>query len=276
MGSLLQFFLTMQKLKDIKISKNQFLINVIRQIEINVILFKFLCGIGATTLELGNKERSSIIIEPNRPVIEGKCKKYNTKRKQKVILGVYEGVTKEDIIEYLESDVIPKKIMTTPESFQRVKEAMMDLDMLQEMYDDYFILFDECERTIQDVGYRSKIILPIDDYFKFKRKAFISATPIMPSDPRFVKGGFRTQKVVPTFNHIQALKLVVSNNTFYSFKKFVDDNPRERYFVFFNSTNTIAHLIDFMEIRADSAVFCSKESRNKLKLNGFSNVHTSL
>ena len=263
-------------LKDIKLGRNQYLENVISQIEINIILFKFLCGIGATTLELENKERSSLIIEPNRPVIEGKCRKYNVKRKQKVILGVYEGVTKDDIIEYLESDVTPKKIMTTPESFQRVKEAMMDLDMLQEMYDDYFILFDECERTIQDVGYRKKITLPMNDYFKFKSKAFISATPIMPSDPRFAKGGFRTQKVVPTFNHIQTMSLVVTNNTFYSVKRFLEDNARERYFIFFNSTNAIAHLINFLDIKADSAVFCSRESKNKLKLNGFSNVHTSL
>lgn len=263
-------------LKNIKLGRNQYLENVISQIEINIILFKFLCGIGATTLELENKERSSIVIEPNRPVIEGKCRKYNVKRKQKVILGVYEGVRKDDIIEYLESDVTPKKIMTTPESFQRVKEAMMELDMLQEVYNDYFILFDECERTIQDVGYRSNITLPMNDYFKFKSKAFISATPIMPSDPRFVKEGFRTQKVVPTFKHIQDLSLIVTNNTFYSFKKFLDDNVRERYFIFFNSTNSIANLINFLDIKDNSAVFCSKESRNKLKLNGFINVHTSL
>lgn len=263
-------------LKNIKLGRNQYLDNVINQIEINIILFKFLCGIGATTLELENRERSSIIIEPNRPVIEGKCKKYNQKRKPKVILGVYEGVTKDDIIEYLESDLLPKKIMTTPESFQRVKEAMMELDMLKEMYDDYFILFDECERTIQDVGYRSKITLPMNDYFKFKSKAFISATPIMPSDPRFVKGEFRTQKVIPTFNHVQDLRLIVTNNTFYSFKRFLDDNYRERYFIFFNSTNAIADLINFLDIKTDSAIFCSRESRNKLKLNGFADVHTSL
>ncbi|WP_448103612.1 hypothetical protein [Pedobacter panaciterrae] len=266
----------MTRLKDIKLGRNQYLVNVISQIEINIILFKFLCGIGATTLELEDKKRSSIIIEPNRPVIEGKCKNYNAKRKQKIILGVYEGVTKDDIIEYLESDIFPKKIMTTPESFQKVKEAMMELDMLQSMYDDYYILFDECERTVQDVGYREKITLPIDDYFKFKSKAFISATPIMPSDPRFAKEGFRIQKVVPTFNHIQDLRLVVTNNTFYSFKRFIDDNPRERYFIFFNSTNAIANLISFLEIKADSAIFCSKESRNKLKLNGFADVYTSL
>lgn len=275
-GNPIAIFITMKALKHIRIGYNQYLKDVINQIEINVILFKFLCGIGATTLELENKKRSSLIIEPNRPVIEGKCRKYNTKRKQKIILGVYEGVTKDDIIEYLESDVTPKKIMTTPESFERVKEAMMDLDMLQHMYDDYFILFDECERTIQDVGYRSKITLPIDDYFKFKSKAFISATPIMPSDPRFIKEGFRTQKVVPTFSYVQDMDLVVTNNTFYSFKRFLDDHPRERYFVFLNSTNAIANLISFLDCKADSAVFCSKESRNKLKLNGFADVHTSL
>ena len=50
------------------------------------------------------------------------------------------------------------------------------------MYDDYFLLLDECEKTIQDVGYRRDIYLPVEDFFRFKNKAMVSATPILPSE----------------------------------------------------------------------------------------------
>ena len=33
------------------------------------------------------------------------------------------------------------------------------------VYKDYFLLFDECEKAIQDVGYRGDIYLPVEDGF---------------------------------------------------------------------------------------------------------------
>lgn len=43
------------------------------------------------------------------------------------------------------------------------------------VYEDYFLLFDECEKAIQDVGYRGDIYLPVEDFFKFNGKAMVSA-----------------------------------------------------------------------------------------------------
>ena len=34
------------------------------------------------------------------------------------------------------------------------------------VYKDYFLLFDECEKAIQDVGYRGDIYLPVEDFFQ--------------------------------------------------------------------------------------------------------------
>lgn len=144
------------------------------------IYHKKIPGCGATTLEL-KYLRNSIIIEPNVPVIMGKCKKMNKgKRKHKVIMGVYDQYDVADIKSYLEDRKGFKKILTTPEGFIKVKEAIGE-----SIYQDYFLLFDECEKAIQDVDFRKGIIDPIDEFFKFDNKAFISATPIIPSDPRF-------------------------------------------------------------------------------------------
>ncbi|SFT27583.1 hypothetical protein SAMN04487890_1311 [Mucilaginibacter polytrichastri] len=197
-----------------------------------------LCGIGATALEL-DTPRHSIIIEPNVPVIKGKCKKYNTTR-TKLILGVYEGITVDEIIEYLESKVQWKKILVTPESFGKVKEAMDEVGI--NMYEKYFLLIDECERTIQDVGYRANITLPMKDFFLFKDKAFISATPIIPSDPRFKEHKFSNVYVQPDkdYAYKQELKVIETNNVMLSLKKFISENERKQYFVFFNS-QTLLH-----------------------------------
>ena len=63
---------------DIRISKKadgatQYLTEVLPMIPTNTILYKKLTGLGATYGEL-KANRNSIIIEPNKPVISGKCK----------------------------------------------------------------------------------------------------------------------------------------------------------------------------------------------------------
>lgn len=255
------------------IYRNQYLSDILDHIYSHIIFFKVEPGIGATSMEIEDESRNSIIIEPNKPVIEGKCKKYNTKRPVR-IMGVYEGKTVDQIIDYLESKVTPKKIITTPESYPKVKEAMDELQI--NVHADYFMLFDECERTIQDVSYRANILLPIDDFFQFEKKAFISATPIAPSDPRFEKQGFTNVYLNPEYDYKQDIKLIGTNNVFFTFKHWILNNPREQYFIFLNSTDTIAKLIDYMDIRDETSVFCAKESMQRLKVNNYTHVFTSL
>lgn len=92
-------------------------------IPVNAVIYKKVTGIGATTIEIAF-ERNSIIIEPNTPVIEGKIKKHSN------LLGVYEGVTTSQVIDYLQdSRITYKKIMTTPESFTKVKRAFSFLNI---------------------------------------------------------------------------------------------------------------------------------------------------
>ena len=266
----------MRQLKDktYRIRQNQWIKDVLKMIPTNIILFKKLCGIGATSLEL-DTPRHSIVAEANVPVIKGKCKKYNTKHIKK-ILGVYEGVTVDEIVEYLESNVLWKKILVTPESFGKVKEAMQELGI--DMYGTYFLAIDECERTIQDIGYRSSIILPLKDFFLFKNKAFISATPIIPSDPRFAQHKFSNVYIEPAkdYDYKQKIHIIETNNVMLSLKKFIAENERKQYFVFFNSTDTIAHFLNELEVKDQSAIFCAKESMQKLKVNNFTHVSTSL
>ena len=105
-------------------NKIQYLKEVLPKIPANTILYKKLTGLGATYGEL-KADRHSIIIEPNVPVIIGKCE--DSKHKADALFGVYKGVNTEDVIEYLNKNKGRfYKILTTPESFKKVKDAFED------------------------------------------------------------------------------------------------------------------------------------------------------
>ena len=183
--------------KSIYIKNGQRLSDVYSIIEPNTILCKFLTGIGATHLEI-TAPRHSILIEPNIPPIKGKCA--NPQYKSYNLFGVIQKVSIDDVSNYLDKTLRSKKyikILTTPESFSKVKAAFEDFGI--DLYSTCFLLMDECHKFIQDVDYRENITLPVDDFFCFNNKAFVSATPIIPSDPRFDEQRFTFVKVMPNY-----------------------------------------------------------------------------
>lgn len=183
--------------KSIYIKNGQRLSDVYSIIEPNTILCKFLTGIGATHLEI-TAPRHSILIEPNIPPIKGKCA--NPQYKSYNLFGVIQKVSIDDVSNYLDKTLRSKKyikILTTPESFSKVKAAFEDCGI--DLYSTCFLLMDECHKFIQDVDYRENITWPVDDFFCFNNKAFVSATPIIPSDPRFDEQRFTFVKVMPNY-----------------------------------------------------------------------------
>ena len=156
----------------------QYLTEILPEIPTNTILYKKLTGLGATYGELMSK-RNSIIVEPNRPVISGKCS--DPKHKKDNLFGVYENVYAENIVAYLEKSIKQNKyikILTTPESFRKVQDAFetMEMDIRYEC----FLLFDECHKIVKDVDYRTNITLPMDFFFECRNKAFLTSSTRTP------------------------------------------------------------------------------------------------
>lgn len=257
-----------------ELGKVQYLTEVLPEIPTNTILYKKLTGLGATYGELKAK-RNSIIIEPNVPVIIGKCN--DPKHKSDNLLGVYEGVYTDNIVKYLENSKKKYyKILTTPESFQKVKDAFEELDM--NMHCSCFLLFDECHKLVKDADYRNDITLPIDDFFKFDEKALVSATPIELNDPRFKEQGFETIEIQPTFDYKKEIWLHHTNNTLQAFKNALSKLNNEEaaplpICVFINSTDIIYALMKQLNLLEDSAVFCAPKSVDKLRKNNFFNAY---
>lgn len=257
-----------------KIKEGQYLSDIMEFIPQNAIIDKTLPGLGATYCEIIAK-RNSIIIEPNVPVIEGKMEKH------KDVLGVFEGVQKKDIIDYLRGSVQFKKIITTPESYHKIQGAFKFLKI--NYYDTYFLLFDECEKMIRDIDFRETIISPMIDFWKFEKKAFISATPIKSNDPKFKKQDFVNIIIEPDYCYQKDILLIKTNNVLGMVREFliepikdIGNVNQESYCFFINSTDMISSIIESSGIKEFSNIYGSHDCVSKLTDKGFINVTSSL
>lgn len=263
------------KTKQITIHKGQHLSDVC-SIESNTILCKTLTGLGATYSEI-KADRDSIIIEPNQPAIVGKCK--SKVHKNDNLFGVMQKITTADVVDYLERSISEKKhikILSTPESFYKVKNAFEEIE--ENIYVRCFMLLDECQKYVQDNDYREDITLPIEDFFRFDNKAMVSATPILPSDPRFEEQGFSLVQIIPDYEYRKEISIIHTNNVLEALKVIIPQiqkaQTEQRNICFFiNSTDMIYQLIQKLGIVEETAVFCATKSVDKLKRNGFKSAY---
>ena len=248
----------------ITLKQGQYLSDVMNKIPSNCILSKRIPGCGATTLEL-DTNRSSIIVVPNVPVIVSKCNKYPN------LLGVYEKVTVGDICNYIRQNRT-RKIMTTPESFSKVKSACEKCGI--NIYSDFFLLEDECHQLIKDVDYRPDMLMPMNDFFRFNRKALVSATPIGFSDPRFEENHFEVIEITADYDYRQDITVTRTYNIAKAVGEFLENHNGTICF-FINSVIEIYSIMNQFGLLNDSAVYCAPKSRSKLKNEyGFTNAHT--
>lgn len=248
----------------IKLNKGQYLSDVMDKIPSNCILSKRIPGCGATTLEL-DTNRSSIIVVPNVPVIVSKCNKYPN------LLGVYEGVNIGKIINYLNNNRT-RKIMTTPESLCKVKSACERCGI--NIYTDFFLLMDECHQLVKDVDYRTDIVTPMNDFFRFNCKALVSATPIEFSDPRFKESGFEVVEITADYDYRQEITVTHTYNIAKAVGEYLESHNGTICF-FINSVVEIYSIMNHFDLLENSAVYCAPKSRCKLKAEyRFANAHT--
>jgi hypothetical protein len=232
------------------------------------IIHKKITGCGITTFEIRFAKHHSIIILPNVPVIEGKVDEHNDKFPDSTILGVHKGIDVDDIKAYLLKPVEYKKILTTPEGFiDKVLKAFKGREDV--MKQDYFLLYDECERIITDVSYRGKIAAPLDIFFEFDKKALVSATTLPFRDERFKE--FEHYEVKPLYDYSKPLTVINTNNVITSLKAYIDKLNSKHVCIFFNSTDGIRAVADTLQISKHSKAFCAQESVVKLMERGYMN-----
>lgn len=266
---------------EIEINKGEYLTAVFERegyelnaIPTNCIFDKTVPGLGATHSEL-IANRNSIIIEPNIPVILGKTEG------KKDRLAIYEKTKDSAIEKYLTSRIEFKKIICTPESFEKLRRIADELGI--NLYTDYFCLFDECEKITQDIDYREMITIPMDYFFLFENKAFVSATPLEMRNPEFERNGFYKLKIKPAYDHTKQISLIVTNRYDATITNKLEElKDSQCICIFINSTNGINKLINHLESRNihDYKAFCSFKSVLKFKdreiKNSFENLDLPL
>jgi hypothetical protein len=210
----------------------------------NCIINKTFPGLGVTHCELMS-DRDSIIIEPNVPAIKSKQEKYEH------ALGVYDGVSSQEIADYLlSSSSYRKKVLITPDSFFMIKGIMEELYI--NMYETFFLLLDECEKDFPVDEMR-------DDFFRFHNRTFVSSAPIIQSDPLMKEYGFYVMTIIPDYEYKRDLNLITTNNiaeTLSSQISVMDGTVC----VFCNSVETIDSLLcDIPVLRKEGRIFRDDE-----------------
>lgn len=227
---------------------------------------------GATHCEL-NALRNSIIIVGYISVMEVK---QNDAEKYPICI-VNGNIKDEEIIDYiLDVQNSFNKIMVTPESFGRLINILKRID--KDYREKYFLLYDECEKLVQHGIFRPKLQLPLDEFFKFQRKTLITATPLIPSDPRFETERFRLLEFIPIFNYRKDLKLITTTNLRTSFrnqlKLYRDNRP---VFIFTNCKKSILYGTQLEKIKSDYKVFCAEDlDKDFFQEEGVENVEYSV
>ena len=253
--------------KVIKLKLTDYLDKAFNVIPSNAFIHKGRTGIGGTHLELSTK-RNSIIIVPTKGIITDKInsKDYNGNLAYPDLFSVMGGVNTSDIALYLSSNIPVKKLISTPDSLYKIiKAASGNID---ELYRDYFLLYDEAHSIVTE-SYRESMIKAFEEQFNFKNKAFISATPYYFTDTRMENLDYYRivfDEPLGKVNVINAKSVKSCVNDFINdFKKY-DYNLH----FFYNSVTEIAEAINLAGIK-DCNVHCSDKEENKDKIGHFFN-----
>ncbi|MDB5004927.1 MAG: hypothetical protein JWQ34_3152 [Mucilaginibacter sp.] len=243
----------------ITLNNTDYLDKAFRTLPSNAFIHKGRCGIGGTTLEILAK-RCSIIIVPTKGIITSKCNKHSE------LFGVDGDVSVEAIEAYLQSPTKYKKIMSTPDSFGKIITAAINTGKSTQLYQDYFLLMDECHTAITE-AFRKNILNPFKYLWNFKRKTFISATPFKFSDKRFEQ----FQPIYIRFHQTYLGKVIVrpTGNVDACVDYYISNRDAftGKLFIFYNSVTEMTECIKRNRLTADQAhIYCAANEDNFDKL----------
>lgn len=155
--------------------KYTYLNEFMTELPVNCLFDKGRTGCGGTTIAIENN-KNTIIAMPYVNLIKNKECQYPNDECDKELFGIYEGVTKKEIIDYVNSRKI-KKIAVTYDSLERLITLLIEDGV--DVYDDYFLLVDEYHVLFNSYCFRNEAIKKVLEYSrKFKEVTFMTATPI--------------------------------------------------------------------------------------------------
>ena len=250
------------------LSNDAHLTDLFTELPSNAFINKGWCGNGATTLEITNKRRSSIIIVPNIFIVKDKCEQYPGAQM------IYGDITLIEVQAYLVKKELGQKIISTPEGIVKIMQAAYKCGMVEDLYHDWFLMLDEGHSYISEF-YREDILAPFDHFYSFKSKCIISATPYYFTDPRMAE--LDHIRIAPTHS-LGTVNLVEAVNVKGTLKSFIDESviTGDRLFIFYNSVREIISLIKACEL-TDCHIYCADDDKgiNMQTMGEFIYMHRS-
>lgn len=245
---------------------------------------KTVCGCGLTTVALENSV-DTIIAVPSVELIRNKVAQYPNTRSNNVLLGVYGGVSNDDIEEYVTNNS-PIKIMVTYDSLWKVEHLL----------DTCHFVIDESNKLLSNSSLKSKSkanVKSVDittKVFEVAEKykdtvSFISATPTpLEYMPKWVSE--IEQIKIEWENTIKATPILLERT--YPYKALISEilNPLnengsiimgnttiKKVIVFINSVDSIVKLSKEAQLqKEDVAIIAANSIDNDLKIRGYNRL----
>lgn len=240
------------------------------------ILDKTITGLGATTLELMNQIRNSIIVVPTKSLAYIKNKIANQIKGEDYsfyvgssIKDIKRSLKESHIIRYLETNPDQKKkFLVVADSLPLVINAIQAKGV--NVYEDYFLMVDEIDTMQTDSVFRPKLETVMDFYFKFNRcnRSVVTATLSDFSNPDInLESKITTVWEKPIQRDI---KLIYTNYVDDVAIKLISEftaQSQEKILIAYNSLDGIFNIIKQLdtELQNDCGILCSERSYDKVR-----------
>lgn len=225
---------------------------------------KNVTGIGATTHEILNIGRNSIIVVPTRAVARCKTQKHFNVYYIAGDVNLKDQVT--GVRNQVQEGISKVKIIVVADSLGRFIEMYGD-----DIYHTFFILFDEVDAFQEDSDYRGALQISMEYYFKFppNKRALMSATLQNFSDQRLNEEPLTEILINRKWGKVFCIKMEGSTVKILVeliIQKRLKSNSR-KLFIGLNNFKLINQTIALLgdEYKNDIGVLCSPQSQGKVK-----------
>ena len=241
------------------------------------ILNKTITGLGATTLEIENQERDSIIVVPTKSLAYNKYISSNAKKGDNYALyigspmkSIISNVTETKISAYMNAITGKrKKFLVVADSLPKLISTLIKLGI--DVYNVFFLMVDEIDTLQADSVFRPKLEIVIDYYFKFDRRkrAAVSATLRSFSNPQLENEAYVTTiwENKPSRNITLIHTNYVDDIAVDIIKKRLEQNTDDKVLIAYNSLDGIANLILSLgeSYKDKCGILCSERNQDKVR-----------
>lgn len=214
------------------------------------------CAIGGTTLEIENKERSSVITVPNISILLSK------KEQHPSLNIVYGDISYEEVYDYLQNRHVGQKIMSTPEGIAKIMWGAEELGIVKELYENWFFMLDEAH-TFASEHYRKDICTPFKYFWNFKSKCIITATPYFFTHPRMKELDYHEVVINEKLGKVTLVNCVSVVGTLQHILNNINEFPGNVH-IFYNSVTEIKKAVERAGVE-DCNIFCADDRKGNNK-----------